>query len=98
MNGRITSLQVCEFESENQGVTPEMRTAPANSPAPSPLNTFYALPGVTNEYVTSGEGEQVYRVLGISSQSKRLLKGKAEKGTITWEDAQSVRSSATLCA
>ena len=71
---------------------------PANSPAPSPLNTFYALPRVTEEYVSSGEGEQVYRMLGISSHAKRLLKGKAGNGTITWEDAQSVRSSATLCA
>ena len=91
-------MQVCEFESENQGVTPELSTAPANSTAPTPLNTFYALPGVTDEYEPSGDGEQVYRVLGISSQAKRLLKGNAVNGTITWEDAQSVRSSATLCA
>ena len=93
-----TCLQICEFESESQGVTPELSMAPANSPTPSPLNTFYVLPEVTKEYVNSGEGEQVYRVLGISSQAKRLLKGNAENGTITWEDAQSVRSSATLSA
>ena len=91
-------MQVCEFESENQGVTPEMSLAPANSPATSLLNTFYALPGVTEEYVNSGEGKQVYRVLGISSQAEKLLKGFAGNGSITWEDAQSVRSSTTLCA
>ena len=66
--------------------------------APSPRNTFYTLPGVTEEYVNSGEGEQVYRVLGISSRADKLLKGPAGNGSIPWEDAQSVRSSTTVCA
>ena len=85
-------MQVCEFESENQGVTPEM------SMAPSPGSTFYVLPGVTEEYVNSGEGTQVYRVLGIPSRADELLTGSAGIGSITWENAQSVRSSTTFCA
>jgi hypothetical protein len=61
----------------------------------TPITTFYVLPNLS-EYAEPviGSGEaQAFRVLGVPAESSHLLKGMASKGTISWEDAQSVRCS-----
>ena len=85
-------MQVCEFQDVEQGVTAGMDDSPINSRTPLPMGSFYAIPGITDTFAEpSGVGSQVYRILGVPTRSKSLLKGYTANGTISWQDAQSVR-------
>ena len=85
-------VQICEFEDENHGVSPGMDDSPANSLIPSPMASFFFLPGITDAYAEpTGLATQVYRVLGSLPESKFLLKSELAFGSISWVDAQSVR-------